>query len=321
MDDAALRIEAGARPIPGDRHYLLDVGDEIDIQFPDQQRYNESAKVRPDGRITHALTGEMLAAGRTPHELQTEIAARAAALAAPAAPAAGSTDKAYLMRPMDELEVKFPYLPTWNERVKVRPDGKISLPLVNTVVAEGKTPEQLREELKILYAPYLRLPELTVVLTSAAVSLYVSGGHEYRSDLAGLRPVVVVRGYQPMMVFVGGEVGAPGVFAYRRNMTLTQAIVTAGGAKRSAEMASVLVLRRAEAGQGLVIRRDLRPEAIAEGGNDIYLEPYDVVVLPKSEIATLGDMLDLFVFNLIPPIRNMAFQFLYNLNPESRVRQ
>ena len=317
-NDAMLRAEAGASPEPSDRHYRLEVNDELEIRFNDQPRYNEVVKVRPDGRITHPLAGTMIAMGRTPYEVEKEIAARIGELSAPVSRAERGNDKAYLMRPLDELEIKFPYRPDWNERVKVRPDGKISLPLVNSVIAEGRTPEELQEELKKLYSRYLRVPELTVYLTSATLPIYVSSGREFRADLADAKPVVMVRSFQPMLVFVGGEVGRPGVFPYRRNMTLTQAIIEAGGHKRTAEMASVLVLRRGESVQGLIIRRDLRTDAVAEGRNDVYLEPYDVVVLPKSEIATVGDMLDLFVFSLIPPIKN--FSFLYNLNPQVQVK-
>jgi len=151
-----------------------------------------------------------------------------------------------------------------------------------------------------------------VILHTATLPVYVSGEREFRADLGKATPVVVLRTFQPMQVFVGGEVDKPGALAYRRNMTLRQALIQVGGYKRSAELTTVLVLRRGEAAEGLVIRRDLRTDA-ETGGGDLYLEPYDVVVLPKSNIATVGDVLDQYVFSLFPILRNSSLSFFYNL--------
>jgi len=310
--DASLRQDlpsasGGARKAPG---YLIAVNDEMDIKFPDQPTLNEAVRVRPDGNISLQIVGTLRAEGLTPDALQDEITRRLREQS----PGAGI--KEYLIRANDELEIKFVYRPELNERQQVRPDGKITLPMVDSVVAEGKTPEQLATELRRLYAKSLRSPDLVVIVRSASAQSYRQGGRNVRVGTEEIEPTVIVRNYAVPQVFVGGEVARPGVMAYRRSLTLMQAIIEAGGNKASAEMASVLVLRKSNAAQPLAIRRNLRADLDAEANatNDIILEPFDVVILPKTVSATIAELLEQAVFNILPPIKNSAFSFLYQVN-------
>ncbi len=87
----------------------------------------------------------------------------------------------YLIQPGDGLSIKFFYNPELNDDVVVRPDGKISLQLIDEVQASGKTPSQLDQELTQLYSAELKKPAITVIMRSF-------GGQQ---------------------IFVGGEVGKP----------------------------------------------------------------------------------------------------------------
>lgn len=313
--DANLRADLAKAAQPtGTGEYRVAVNDELDIKFIDQSDFDERVRVRPDGSISLQLVGSVRAEGLTPAELEAELRRRFRALAE------GSGQKEYLIGANDILEIKFTYRGALNEKQQVRPDGKLLLPLVGTVVAEGKTPEQLSRELRVLYAEHLRIPDLVVVLREAAVPVYRRGGREVRAGLERAEPAVMVRSFALPQVFVGGEVARPGVMNHRRALTLMQAIIEAGGHKPSGELRSVLVLRKSSAEQPLVIRRNLRADLETPQTNDIVLEPYDVVVIPKTAAATLAEVLEQNVFNILPFVKNSAFSFLYQVNRmETRV--
>lgn len=292
----------------GPSGYRLAVNDELDIKFTDQSDFDERVRIRPDGNISLQLVGSVRAEGLTPAELAAELRGRFRGLAE------GVGNKEYLIQPDDIVEIKFTYRAELNEKQRVRPDGKMLLPLVNTVVAEGKTPERLSSELRSLYSKHLRIPDLVVVLREAALPVYRRDGREVRAGLERVEPTVIVRSFALPQVFVGGEVARPGVMNHRRSLTLMQALIEAGGHKPSGEMRSVLVLRKSNAAQPLVIRRNLLADLESPQTNDIVLEPYDVVVIPKTAAANLAEILEQNVFNILPFIKNSAFSFLYQVN-------
>jgi len=127
----------------------------------------------------------------------------------------------------------------------------------------------------------------------------------------------MVRSYAPQQIFVAGEVVKPGVVAYRKNLTALQAIIEAGGGKPSAAMISVLVLRRAPNSQPQVIRRDLSADQAGSGANDLAPAPADIVVVPKTGIASIGEFMDQ-LFGMLP-LRNSSFGFVYNLTPKTGI--
>lgn len=307
--DARLRQDlpaaAAERKEPG---YLIAVNDELEVKFPEQPQLNETMRVRPDGNISLQVIGTIRAEGQTPDALQSEMTRRLRELSQ------GGGGKEYLIHANDELEIRFVYRPELSERQHVRPDGRIALPMANSVVAEGKTPEQLAAELRQIYAKSLRTPELVVIVRNPTVQSYRQGGRNVRVGIDDLEPTVIVRSYAVAQVFVGGEVVRPGVMNYRRSLTLMQAIVEAGGNKPSAEMRSVLVLRKSNAAQPLAIRRNLRADLEADETNDIALEPFDVVILPKTAAATVAELLEQVVYNILPPLKNSSFSFLYQIN-------
>ncbi|PXW96201.1 polysaccharide export outer membrane protein [Sphaerotilus hippei] len=303
--DAALtpRIPAPA--------YTLQPGDELDLRFADHPQLDRSLKVQPDGLVTAPLVGSLNALGRTPEALQAELLARYQALAPQA------DERQYLIRPGDELEVKFAYLPQFNEVVKVRPDGRITVQLAGTVMAQGLSPEALQAALAQRYRRVLRQPELVVIMrsfTSQALTVVQDGRRrETRAGAEDLRPVLALRQSGPTQVFVGGEVLRPGVLAWRPGLTVMQALMEVGGQLPSARLTGVLVLRRRDGQSPEVLRLDLRADLDGTGSQDIALAPTDVVVLPALGVTTLARTLDQYVFNLLPPLRNSSFGFAYDL--------
>ncbi len=117
----------------------------------------------------------------------------------------------------DVVEIKFAYASQFNESQAVRPDGKIELQLIGEVVAQGKTPTELREELVKLYSTQLKHPELAVI----------------------------VKSFFERRVYVGGEVNKPGPIDIPGEMTALEAIMHAGGFNlEKAEVRNVIVVRK-----------------------------------------------------------------------------
>jgi polysaccharide biosynthesis/export protein len=186
-----------------------------------------------------------------------------------------SSDRArpYQLHIGDDLEVKFFYSPELDQKVSVRPDGKISLPLATNVQAEGLTAEELAGVLRGIYEKELVAPEISVV----------------------------VRQFSAQKIFVNGEVSRPGVLELNGIKTVLQAISEAGGLKDSARAKEVLLIRQNANHQIAVIKVDvdqlLRGKPQAE---DHLLEPYDIIYVPRSRIANVNYWVDAYVRKNIP---------------------
>lgn len=189
----------------------------------------------------------------------------------------------YLIEPGDELDVRFFYNPELNEEVQVRPDGNISLPLVGEIQAAGRTPTQLEGNLRDSYSRELRQAAITVM----------------------------VKGFAGQRVYVDGEVGEPQMVNIAGNLSAMQAIASAGGFKPSARKGEVLVIRRSGGTQPVVIPVNL--DAAISGrdtGQDITLQPYDIVYVPRTAIAEVNQFIDQYFRQNIP----IPFGVGYGLN-------
>ena len=191
----------------------------------------------------------------------------------PIAQAPRASTQGYLIEPGDTLDVRFFYNPELNEEVTVRPDGNISLPLVGEMRAAGRSPGQLESDLKGSYSRELRQAAITVM----------------------------VRGFAGQRVYVDGEVGTPQMVNIAGNLTAMQAVASAGGFKPSARKGEVVIIRRSGTQQPVVIPIDLEK---AISGNDttqdIALQPYDVVYVPKSAIGEMNQFIDQYFRQNIP---------------------
>lgn len=173
----------------------------------------------------------------------------------------------------DELGIKFFYNPVLNEEVIVRPDGRISLQLIDEVTAAGMTPSALAARLQQLYATELDRPEIAVI----------------------------VRSFAAQRVFVDGEVKKPGELALTGGLTILQAIAKSGGVTDRAKLRDVLVVRKRPDGSPLVIRIDVRRSGSkAARIEDIPLAPYDVVFVSRKAIANVNIWVDQYIRQNIP---------------------
>ncbi len=167
----------------------------------------------------------------------------------------------YRIHPGDEMDIKFFFNPEIDQTVIVRPDGQISLPLVDDVRAAELTPSELDSLLTQVYARELRKPMITVI----------------------------VKTFTGQRVYVGGEVGRPGVVELRAGMTALQAVFAAEGFLDTAKPEGVIVIRNGATDAPIPIRVDLEQSIDGETTTgDIPLQAFDVVYVPKSTIANVN---------------------------------
>jgi len=194
---------------------------------------------------------------------------------------------AYLLARGDSIEVKFDYNPELDERIIIRPDGVISLALVGEIPAVNLSVEELAREISFRYAKVLVHPQA----------------------------VVLVREFADQKIYVGGEVNGPGVFTLRGSLTAVQAILQAGGAKPSARLAQVLLIRNC--GNNAASIEKINLGHILKGQvPDVPLQAYDVLYVPRTTIAKAGLFVQQYVNDIVPK----SIFFPYNLNNVYTIR-
>jgi polysaccharide export outer membrane protein len=301
---AAASTDAAApvRP-PG---YALMLGDEFDVRILDAPQYDQTVKVRPDGKVNLSVIGSVYVAGRSPEDVEGELRERYAA-------AAGSMQqREYLIHDNDELEIKFPFYPQFNDQMRVRPDGKITLQLAGTVQAQGLSPEEVERELRRRYAHYLKDPELSVIVRTATSQTVRTANGMGRGGLAGLQPTISVRSFQVPQVYFAGEVGRPGLIPYTPGMTLLQALSEAGGNLPSGDVTKLVILRKSAGQTADLVRPHLSKTFREAPTEDVVLQPYDVVVLPPTHAQNVAEWLDRYVYKLFAPLKNSSFSYVYS---------
>lgn len=291
-----------------DGQFLIAPNNDLEIKVPERPDLSQRVRVPPDGRLSLPYIGSVMVAGRTPEAVEAEIGRRYRDLGAGA-----GVEKKYLIAVNDKLQLRFPYAPTLDQVLRVRPDGRISVPLAGTLQAEGRSPEELEADLIDRYSEILKRPELTVVVLSFSDRRVAVGNRTARAGFEDLHPIVIVKSWTADVVYVGGEVAQPGVQAYLASLTLMQAIVTAGGEKPTGEMGSVVILRKVNEKQAQMIRRDLRADLEKGTTNDVYLQPSDIVIVPRTTIASVNEFLTQYLYTPLPMLRNSSFSFFYDL--------
>jgi polysaccharide export outer membrane protein len=158
----------------------------------------------------------------------------------------------YIIGPEDMLDINVWKEPDNSKTVPVRPDGKISVPLLNDVMAAGLTPMQLQAVLTEGLKKFISEPQVTVIVTAV----------------------------NSRRVYVLGEVARTGALPMLPNMTVLQALSAAGGLSQYAKMNGIYVLRTENGRQVTLpfnykeVVRGKRPE------QNILLKPGDTIVVP-----------------------------------------
>jgi len=167
---------------------------------------------------------------------------------APQAPAA--IDDEYRVGPGDKLRIEVYKDPQLSQSVQVRPDGKITLPLVGDMEATGRTPIELRDTIAKSLKDYINNPTVTVIVVEALAS----------------------------QIFVMGEVTHPGTMQLHGPTTILQALAMAGGFKEFANTKDVKVLR--PNGSGIETIKFNYKDVINGDAKPFYLRSGDTVIVP-----------------------------------------
>jgi polysaccharide biosynthesis/export protein len=173
-----------------------------------------------------------------------------------AVPPAQTVGPQYIIGPGDVLQVFVWRNPELSMSVPVRPDGKISTPLVQDMVAVGKTPTQLARDVEVVLSEYVRSPQVNIIVTDP-VSTF-------------------------SQVKVIGQVVRPQAIPYREGMTLLDLVLQAGGVSQFAAANRTKVVRM-ENGKHKEIKVKLG-DLLQKGDlkHNVMMRPGDVVVIPET---------------------------------------
>lgn len=175
----------------------------------------------------------------------------------PAAPrAAASSDYNYRIGPGDAINFVVWRNPDLSATVPVRPDGRITVPLVEDLPALGKSPSQLARDMEKALSKYIRDPIVTVIVTN-----FVGPFSE--------------------QVRVVGEATKPQALPYRQDMTMLDVMILVGGITEFADGNRAVLVRRSEGGKLYNVRlKDLMRRGDITANVDV--KPGDVLVIPQS---------------------------------------
>ena len=174
----------------------------------------------------------------------------------PAPQAAATPDYQYKIGPLDTVNVIVWRNPELSLSVPVRPDGKITTPLIEDLPALGKDPSTLARDMEKALSKYIRDPVVTVIVTN-----FVGPSSE--------------------QVRVIGEATKPQILAYRQNMTVLDVMIAVGGLTDFADGNAATIFRPAEGGKSYSVRlRDLVRRGDISANVD--MKPGDILIIPQS---------------------------------------
>jgi len=155
----------------------------------------------------------------------------------------------YRLAPGDKLRIEVYRDTQMSQSVQIRPDGKITLPLLGDLEATGRTPIELRDVIAKQLKEYMTNPVVTVIVVEAT----------------------------PAVAYVTGEVNHPGAVTIQSQLTVLQALAIAGGLKDFANAKNIRILRRSALGVQTIA---FNYKDAIRGSTPVYLRPGDTIVVP-----------------------------------------
>ncbi len=174
----------------------------------------------------------------------------------PAPRQAQTAETQYRVGPLDTLNIVVWRNPDLSGTVQVRPDGRISTPLVQDLLAAGRTPGEIAHEVETTLSKYVREPNVTVLVTS-------------------------FQGMYNEQIRIVGEATKPQSIPYRQDMTLLDVMIQAGGLTDFADGNSAVLVRGSEGGKQYSVHlKDLLKRGDISANVDV--KPGDVIIVPQS---------------------------------------
>jgi polysaccharide biosynthesis/export protein len=165
----------------------------------------------------------------------------------------------YVIGPLDQLNIFVWRNPELSAKVQVRPDGRITMPLINDMPAVGKTPAMLADDLKFALSEYIKDPIVSVIVENFS-------------------------GTYSQQVRVVGATEKPASIPYRANMTVLDAMIAVGGLSETASGNRARLVRY-DRQTGKQREYKVRLGDLLKNGDisaNVRLEPGDVIIIPES---------------------------------------
>ena len=223
--------------------------------------------------------------GTPPASEERALGEAQAAVPRPVSSPSASGGSTYVLQRGDKIQVRVFNMPDLDQTAVVRPDGRISIVLMDDVQAAG-----------------LSTSEFDAVVTT-----------HYQQRFVDPEVSVIVQSFANLNVYVGGEVLEPGLIRLHSGMTAAGAVFLAGGFRTTAQPTSVMLLRDVGGALPEVVKLDLEA-VLSHGEPDAVLRPFDVVFVPKSGIAKANQFVDQYIRKLIPISMNANFTYITGRN-------
>ena len=172
----------------------------------------------------------------------------------------GERHPLYRLHKSDVLDIKFAFEPEFDQVVSVQPDGFIALKGLDELYAEGLKLPELHEAIRKAYLPVLRDPEINIFL----------------------------RDFDRPYFIAGGEVGRPGRYDLRADITLSEAVALASGFTERSKHSQVVLFRRVTS--EIVESHLLNVKSLLKSrnlGEDIHLMPGDFIFVPQNTLSKI----------------------------------
>lgn len=250
--------------------FRFNLGDSIEIKFPHIPELDEVQKIRPDGYITLPYIGEVQVAGKTIAELTQTIKSRYKPILRTLELTISSPD---FLQQIRELKKDLRTAPRGLSRlVTVRPDGFTTFPMLGDVTVAGRTMKDVSNDLNSRYK-------------NINTSLYVD---------------LFLEKHSGALIYILGEVIAPGSYNISRPVSLLEAMAMAGSYKPDAQLDSVVVVRRHEKKLVATVVDMNRALHLQAESKYFYLQPDDIVFVPQTRISekaqVMRNVMDVLMF-------------------------
>ncbi|MBW8911559.1 MAG: polysaccharide export protein [Sphingomonas sp.] len=165
----------------------------------------------------------------------------------------------YIIGPLDQLNIFVWRNPELSAKVQVRPDGRITTPLISDMPAVGKTPAMLADDMKIALGEYIKDPIVSVIVENFS-------------------------GTFSQQIRIVGATAKPASIPYRANMTLLDAMIAVGGLSEYAAGNRAKLIRY-NRNTGKQAEYNIKLSSLLKNGDssaNVRLEPGDVIIIPES---------------------------------------
>jgi polysaccharide biosynthesis/export protein len=226
-----------------------------------------TARVQEDGNITFPLVGEVPAAGRTAAEIRADVERRFTE---------GLDNEPMRLHREDIVSLTVWGQPDLNYTATVQMDGRVTLPLIGSVMAEGRTLDEVRTDVTTALSRFFRAPRVSLLPQKVT-----------RSTIANPRVSILPEKLRERYVSVIGEVARPGIYPIAGSMRVLEALALSQY-RETGQLNSVVVIRDYKGSPqytSLRLRDFINRKAEDQ---NIFLESEDIVIVPKTFIAKVN---------------------------------